>query len=124
MRVIAHNPKAVLEALVTRLPPPQGDEKAPLKALLIDSWYDPYLGVVALVRVKDGVLKKGLRVRMMSTGAVHEIERVGYFTPKRVEGTRGRRRCGPAAACKHRNRACARHRFCAAAEKARRRPGS
>ena len=75
---------AVLEALVTRLPAPKGDESAPLKALLVDSWYDPYLGVVALVRVKDGVLKKGLRVRMMSTGAVHEIERVGYFTPKAV----------------------------------------
>ena len=72
----------VLEALVTRLPPPAGDATSPLKALLVDSWYDAYLGVVALVRVKDGVLKRGMRVRMMSTGAVHEIERTGVFAPK------------------------------------------
>ena len=72
----------VLEALVHRLPPPVGDREAPLKALLVDSWYDPYLGVVALVRVKDGVLKRGLRVRMMATGAVHELDGVGIFTPK------------------------------------------
>src|SRR5271170_5776257 len=58
------NIEAVLEALVTRLPPPQGDAQAPLKALLVDSWYDSYLGVVTLVRVKDGQLKPGLRVRM------------------------------------------------------------
>jgi GTP-binding protein LepA len=76
------NIEAVLEALVTRLPPPKGVEAAPLKALLIDSWYDSYLGVVTLVRVKDGVLKPGLRIRMMATGAVHTIERVGVFTPK------------------------------------------
>src|SRR5579864_6627606 len=76
------NIEAVLEALVTRLPPPAGDEAAPLKALLVDSWYDSYLGVVTLVRVKDGVLKPGLRIRMMATGAVHTIERVGVFTPK------------------------------------------
>ncbi|QEX20333.1 elongation factor 4 [Hypericibacter adhaerens] len=72
----------VLEALVTRLPPPKGDTEAPLRALLIDSWYDAYQGVVTLVRVKDGVLKAGLKVRMMSTGAAHVIERVGVFTPK------------------------------------------
>ena len=72
----------VLEALVTRLPPPAGDATSPLKALLVDSWYDAYLGVVALVRVKDGVLKRGMRVRMMSTGAVHEIESTGVFAPK------------------------------------------
>ncbi|MGH6952656.1 MAG: GTP-binding protein, partial [Alphaproteobacteria bacterium] len=72
----------VLESLVRRLPPPEGDRAAPLKALLVDSWYDPYLGVVALVRVKDGVLKRGLRVRMMATGAVHELDGVGIFTPK------------------------------------------
>ena len=72
----------VLEALVTRLPPPAGDATLPLKALLVDSWYDAYLGVVALVRVKDGVLKRGMRVRMMSTGAVHEIESTGVFAPK------------------------------------------
>ncbi len=75
----------VLEALVTRLPPPRGDADAPLKALLIDSWYDPYLGVVALVRVKDGVLRTGMKIRLMATGAAHQVERVGYFTPKRVQ---------------------------------------
>ncbi len=74
----------VLEALVTRLPPPSGDAAAPLKALLVDSWYDPYLGVVILVRVKDGVLVPGQKIRMMATGAVHPIERVGVFTPKGV----------------------------------------
>ena len=76
--------EGVLEALVTRLPPPQGDAEAPLKALLVDSWYDPYLGVVILVRVKDGRLRRGQRIRMMSTGAVHAIEQVGVFTPKMV----------------------------------------
>jgi GTP-binding protein LepA len=74
----------VLEALVTRLPPPTGDAEAALKALLVDSWYDPYLGVVTLVRVKDGVLAPGQKIRMMATGAVHTIERVGVFTPKGV----------------------------------------
>ncbi len=74
----------VLEALVTRLPPPDGDVSTSLKALLVDSWYDAYLGVVALIRVKDGLLVKGQRLRMMSTGAVHEVERVGVFTPKGV----------------------------------------
>ena len=78
------NVEAVLEALVTRLPPPVGDPAAPLTALLVDSWYDPYLGVVILVRVKDGVLRRGERIRMMSTGAVHTIERIGVFTPKMV----------------------------------------
>ena len=73
---------AVLEALVSRLPPPQGDASAPLKALLVDSWYDSYLGVVILVRVKDGVLKPGLKIRFMATGADHVVERVGVFTPK------------------------------------------
>jgi GTP-binding protein LepA len=76
------NIEAVLEALVTRLPAPKGDVNAPLKALLVDSWYDQYLGVVILVRVKDGRLKLGQRVRMMSTGAVHEVEQVGVFTPR------------------------------------------
>jgi GTP-binding protein LepA len=74
----------VLEALVTRLPSPEGDSAAPLRALLVDSWYDAYLGVVALVRVKDGELRKGQRIRMMSTDADYDIERVGVFTPKGV----------------------------------------
>ncbi|MBM3572488.1 MAG: elongation factor 4, partial [Alphaproteobacteria bacterium] len=76
------NIDAVLEALVERLPAPSGDAAAPLKALLIDSWYDQYLGVVALVRVRDGELKRGLKIRMMATGASHQVDQVGVFTPK------------------------------------------
>ncbi len=76
------NVGSVLEALVQRLPAPVGDGNAPLKALLVDSWYDPYLGVVILVRVRDGVLKSGEKIRLMATGAVHTVERVGVFTPK------------------------------------------
>ena len=72
----------VLEALVHRLPPPEGDAAAPLKALLVDSWYDPYLGVMILVRVVDGSLKRGDKIRMMASGAVHQVEQVGVFTPK------------------------------------------
>ena len=75
----------VLEAIVKRLPAPKGDEKAPLKALLVDSWYDAYLGVVVLVRVIDGVLKKGMRVRMIGADAAHEVDRLGFFTPKMQE---------------------------------------
>ena len=72
----------VLEAIVAKLPAPQGDADAPLQALLVDSWYDPYLGVMTLVRVRDGMLKKGMKIRMMATGAVHNVERVGIFGPK------------------------------------------
>ena len=79
------NIDTVLEALVERLPAPQGDAAAPLKALLVDSWYDAYLGVVTLVRVRDGVLRPGLKIRFMATGAAYTIERVGIFTPKGVQ---------------------------------------
>ena len=72
----------VLEAIVHRLPAPKGDPKAPLKAMLVDSWYDPYLGVVVLTRIVDGKLAKGQRVRMMSTGSSHLVDRVGIFRPK------------------------------------------
>ncbi|MEW5420325.1 translation elongation factor 4 [Amorphus sp. 3PC139-8] len=75
----------VLEAIVTRLPPPTGEAKAPLKAMLVDSWYDTYLGVVVLVRVIDGYLKKGQRIKMMRTGAVYDVDKVGVFTPKMLE---------------------------------------
>src|ERR1700684_3495625 len=75
----------VLEAIVTRLPPPKGDRDAPLKALLVDSWYDAYLGVVVLMRVVDGTIRKGQRILMMQTNAAYEVDRVGVFTPKRVE---------------------------------------
>ena len=79
------NIKAVLEALVEKLPPPVGDEEGPLKALLVDSWYDAYLGVIALIRVYDGTIKKGTKIRMMQTGATHLVDRVGVFTPKLTE---------------------------------------
>ncbi|MFP5394944.1 MAG: translation elongation factor 4 [Alphaproteobacteria bacterium] len=72
----------VLEAVVTKIPPPKGDPNAPLKAMLVDSWYDPYLGVVILVRVIDGVIKKGLQVKFMAGGTEHLIDRVGCMTPK------------------------------------------
>jgi GTP-binding protein LepA len=78
------NIEAVLEAIVTRLPPPKGDRGATLKALLVDSWYDLYLGVVVLVRIVDGVLKKGQRIRMMGTNAAYDVDRVGVFTPKLI----------------------------------------
>ena len=74
-----------LEALVARIPPPTGDRDAPLKAMLVDSWYDPYLGVVILVRVMDGAIKKGLNVKFMQGGTQHLIDRVGCFTPKRTD---------------------------------------
>src|SRR5262249_54959086 len=75
----------VLEAIVTRLPAPKGDAAATLKALLIDSWYDAYLGVVVLFRVVDGELKKGQRIRLMGTNAAYDVAGVGLSTPKRVE---------------------------------------
>jgi len=75
----------VLEAVVARIPPPGGDRAAPLKAMLVDSWYDPYLGVVILVRVIDGVIRKGLGVKFMQGGTEHLIDRVGCFTPKRID---------------------------------------
>ncbi len=74
----------VLEAVVTRLPPPKGDINKPLKALLVDSWYDAYLGVVVLFRVVDGEIKKGQKIRMMAANAVYEVDRVGVFNPKRM----------------------------------------
>ncbi len=77
----------VLEAVVKRLPPPKGDRDAPLKALLVDAWYDAYLGVIVLVRVIDGTLKAGQRVRMMQQGSTHLIDRIGVFRPKRTDVT-------------------------------------
>ena len=76
------NVPEVLEAIVTRLPPPKGDRDAPLKALLVDSWYDAYLGVIVLIRIVDGTLKPHQRIRLMGTHASYEIDRVGVFTPK------------------------------------------
>ncbi len=81
----------VLEALVARLPPPKGEEDHPLEALLIDSWYDQYLGVVTLVRVMNGEIRKGMRIRMMANNSAYDVEEVGVFTPKRV----ARDRLGP-----------------------------
>jgi GTP-binding protein LepA len=76
------NVAAVLEAIVERLPPPKGERDKPLKAMLIDSWYDAYLGVVVLVRVIEGTLRKGQRIKMLSTDASYPVERVGIFRPK------------------------------------------
>jgi GTP-binding protein LepA len=76
------NVDQVLEAIVERLPPPTGERNKPLKAMLIDSWYDAYLGVVVLVRIKEGVMKKGQRIKMMATGGTHGLDRVGIFRPK------------------------------------------
>jgi GTP-binding protein LepA len=79
------NIEGVLEAIVKRLPPPTGDGAAPLKALLVDSWYDAYLGVVVLVRVVDGFMRKGQTIRMMGTDAAYNLDRVGVFSPKMQE---------------------------------------
>ncbi|MBT4889313.1 MAG: elongation factor 4 [Rhodospirillales bacterium] len=76
------NVDMVLEAIIERLPAPTGDAEAPLKALLVDSWYDPYLGVMILVRIHDGILKKGMKIHMMAKGVTHQIDQVGVFTPK------------------------------------------
>jgi GTP-binding protein LepA len=75
----------VLEAIVRRLPPPKGDETAPLKALLVDAWYDAYLGVVVLVRVIDGQMRRGQRLKMMQTGAVYGVDKLGVFRPKATD---------------------------------------
>jgi GTP-binding protein LepA len=72
----------VLEAIVTKMPPPKGDPAAPLKALLVDSWYDAYLGVMTLVRVYEGTLKKGMKLRLMQEESIHQADQVGVFTPK------------------------------------------
>jgi GTP-binding protein LepA len=74
----------VLEALVKRLPAPEGEAGSELQALLVDSWYDAYLGVIILVRIKNGVLKRGQKIRMMATNAAYEVDQVGYFTPKMI----------------------------------------
>ncbi|MPY23285.1 elongation factor 4 [Shewanella psychropiezotolerans] len=75
----------VLEVIVAQVPPPEGNEEGPLQALIIDSWFDSYLGVVSLVRVKHGVLKKGDKFKVMSTGVNHTADRVGIFTPKQTD---------------------------------------
>jgi GTP-binding protein LepA len=75
----------LLEALIKRIPPPKGDPEAPLQALIIDSWFDNYVGVVSLVRVMNGSLKNGEKIRMMSTGRSHQVDRLGRFTPKPVQ---------------------------------------
>jgi GTP-binding protein LepA len=75
----------VLDALVSRIPPPEGDIHAPLQALIIDSWFDSYLGVVSLVRIVNGSVRKGEKMRVMSTGRVYEVDQVGIFTPKRTK---------------------------------------
>jgi len=77
----------VLEAIVHRLPPPKGDREATLKALLVDSWYDAYLGVVVLLRVVDGTLRRGQRIRLMGTDASYEVDKIGVFTPKMRDAT-------------------------------------
>ncbi len=77
--------KETLEAIVTRLPAPVGDADAPLKALLVDSWYDTYLGVIILVRIKEGTLVKGTKIRMMSNGSSQNVDQLGVFTPKKIQ---------------------------------------
>jgi GTP-binding protein LepA len=78
------NVEALLERLIERIPPPKGDPDAPLQALIIDSWFDNYMGVVSLVRVMNGSLRQGDKIRVMSTGRSHEVDRLGRFTPKSI----------------------------------------
>ncbi|MEM8876443.1 MAG: translation elongation factor 4 [Pseudomonadota bacterium] len=75
----------VAQAIIDRLPAPEGNRDAPLKAMLVDSWYDAYLGVVVLVRIIDGVMRKGMKIRMMGSGATYDIDKVGVFTPKLID---------------------------------------
>ncbi|MGK3295677.1 EF-Tu/IF-2/RF-3 family GTPase, partial [Escherichia coli] len=77
----------VLERLVRDIPPPEGDPEGPLQALIIDSWFDNYLGVVSLIRIKNGTLRKGDKVKVMSTGQTYNADRLGIFTPKQVDRT-------------------------------------
>ena len=77
----------VLETIVTKLPAPEGNAEAPLKAMLVDSWYDSYLGIIVLVRVIDGTLKKGMNIKMMATNAAYKVERLGHFIPKMQDTT-------------------------------------
>ncbi|MCX8006461.1 MAG: EF-Tu/IF-2/RF-3 family GTPase, partial [Burkholderiaceae bacterium] len=81
----------LLEALIARIPPPKGDIEAPLQALIIDSWFDPYVGVVSLVRVMNGVIRPRDRILVMSTGRIYQVDSLGVFTPKKCE----RDRLGP-----------------------------
>ncbi len=80
----------LLEQLIERIPQPKGDPDAPLQALIVDSWFDNYVGVVSLVRVINGTLKVGDKIRVMSTGRAHQVDKLGRFTPKSVRGTRAR----------------------------------
>lgn len=75
----------VLERLVRDIPPPEGDPDGPLQALIIDSWFDNYLGVVSLIRIKNGSLRKGEKVKVMSTGQAYNADRLGIFTPKQID---------------------------------------
>lgn len=75
----------VLETIVAQIPPPEGDPEGPLQALIVDSWFDSYQGVVSLVRIKNGVLKKGDKFKVMSTGQTYNADKVGIFTPKQTE---------------------------------------
>ena len=74
--------RSLLEEIIKKLPAPKVDNESQLKALLVDSWYDPFLGVVILARIKSGVLKRGMKVRMMGSGASYQVEKCGFFTPK------------------------------------------